>query len=655
MRIDHSVINNPSAFCTTYIDSEYQGQLYRTIGNVGINHFFANAPLSGESGEHEVQTMTLFITGTDEEVEQLDSLSRISLKKRIKSLNAGPALRRIIRLDQADFDMLKNTLSSEMKSREIQSDTFDKSTVNAIEHIISDCARQGVSDLHIELPYGQANSSSMPCNLLVRYQRERYTLLSVNAKEGEQFLRILWTGGDNLTNPEFIKDQNNDWKNTVKSTLEEDTQIVIRYNQLPADNLLSATLRLAKRDSGLHQEHVYADIHNFGFSESQARAIEHQMLLNTGLVVLVGQTCSGKTTTADQLLVYKYLKSSHKPKFMTLEDPIELTRNFLLPIDIRPRIGEDGKKEDRALPVRDILRQDGDEVFIGEIRDKDGGDIAFQVYNSGNHSLTTMHTTGPVAAMQKLITIGGWNEEDVFNHEAVRAIVYQRLNPVVCPKCSFNWEEAEKNIPNFSANKDLHDFFLHSGMSHIRSKLRFTNPAGCDHCRANMKTLRPKKGLEVTVGRSGNIKPTICAEVLVSTPELFKEFRNLGIRSGEHYYKTAYRILGHGSYVALSSDQHAAHKVFQGLIDPMFFQSGHMTWKRFKEEEEQIGFEISNFLITNNLSLPEPYGKVFPWVEYINDPEIIVPMQDAVRAQRLRNIVGINLTAQEEAAIREYA
>lgn len=655
MRIDHSVISNPSAFCTTYIDAEYQSQLYKAIGNLGINHFFANAPLSQDSADHDVQTMTLFITGSDDEVANLDSLTKVALKSKIRALNAGPTLKRIIRLDQADFDMMKTILSTELKSREIQSDTFDKSTVNAIEHIISDCARQGVSDLHIELPYGQANSSSMPCNLLVRYQRERYPLISVNAKEGEQFLRILWSNAENLTNQEFIKNENNDWKNSIKSTLEEDTQIVIRYNQLPADQLLSATLRLAKRDSGHNQEHVYADIHNFGYSYSQARAIEQQMMMNTGLVVLVGQTCSGKTTTADQLLVYKYLRSSHKPKFMTLEDPIELTRNFLLPIDIRPRVDENGIKEDRALPVRDILRQDGDEVFIGEIRDKDGGDIAFQVYNSGNHSLTTMHTTSPVAALQKLITIGGWNEEDVFNHEAVRSIVYQRLDPVVCPECSYTWEEAEKYLPKFKENVDLHEFFMHKGMENIRSNLRFRNHNGCSHCRGNMKTLRPKKGLEVSIGRSGNIRPTICAEVLVSTPELFKEFRNRGIRSGEHYYKTAYRLLGHGSYIALSSDEHAAHKVFQGLIDPLFFQEGHMTWKRFKEEEEQIGFEISNFLIENNLTLPEPYGKVFPWVEYILDPEIIVQMQDSVRTQRLRNVVGSDLTKQEEAAIHEYA
>ncbi|MFT2111959.1 ATPase, T2SS/T4P/T4SS family [Marinomonas sp. 2405UD68-3] len=623
--ISSNIISSPSDYCIGIISGEDKKIIEYTLSPLGIEHFFAYAPIKTEPDEKKIIELVLFVTGEDDEVSRLTPTNKANIKRSLRNTKNNYNLTSTYRLTQTDFDHLKQDLEAAIKKS--SSNLIDDDLKQSMAHIISDCSMNGVSDIHIEW-----STKKKLSYYYARYQGQRYPLLQVTAEEAESFLRGLYEYSGDLKTKTFDPAQSNDWRNEIESTLESNTTTVIRYNHMPGDGIVSATLRLAPRKNDFTEKYEYKDLVTFGFLPDQARLIEQQMLLHSGVIIFVGKTCSGKTTTARNVLTYKYLDSQHSPKFITLEDPIEMTEKFLIRVDLNKWTGTD-KGE---LPVKDILRQDADVIYIGEIRNESGGSLAFESYNSGNLCCTTMHTTSPIAALNKLETTGKWKAEDVYNPEAIAAVIFQRLDPIICRHCALNWDEAFAAAPELNNNLDLVNAFSADSMRSIRNNLRFRNLKGCEHCKTNIKTLKPKPGIHVKIGEPGIAKMSISAETLISTPDLFRELRNRGIRSGEQFYTAQYRLLGQGSHVGLSSSEHAAHKVFKGDIDPVYYQKNHQSWGRFFRGGEVISMTIDSYLLKEKLIILN--GEGFPYIKYIQDPEIIKPIQAEVRMQQIKKM-----------------
>jgi len=143
------------------------------------------------------------------------------------------------------------------------------------------------------------------------------------------------------------------------------------------------------------------------------------------IVLVCGPTGSGKTTTLYSAL--NNLRESHT-NIVTVEDPIEIRLDGITQIQVDPKIGVTF-----ASGLRSILRQDPDIILVGEIRDLETAQIAFQAAQTGHFVLSTLHTNTAVSAIVRLTDLG---LEPFIIASALGGVVAQRLLRSVCLSCS---------------------------------------------------------------------------------------------------------------------------------------------------------------------------------------------------------------------------
>jgi len=145
-----------------------------------------------------------------------------------------------------------------------------------------------------------------------------------------------------------------------------------------------------------------------------------------GLILLVGATGSGKSTTIASMLDYRNeLRTGH---ILTLEDPIEFLFNNKRSIVNQREIGTDSASLEIAL--KNSLRQAPDCILIGEIRDKETMSAALAYAQSGHLVLATLHANNSYNALNRIISFYPIENRPALLLDiasTLRAIVSQRL------------------------------------------------------------------------------------------------------------------------------------------------------------------------------------------------------------------------------------
>jgi type IV pilus assembly protein PilB len=159
------------------------------------------------------------------------------------------------------------------------------------------------------------------------------------------------------------------------------------------------------------------NLNKLGLSESERAAVDDVIKHPTGLVLIVGPTGSGKTTT-----LYSLINTLNSPerKIITLEDPVEY---FLSGIVQIPVAGDENKLG-FADKLRAVLRLDPDVVMIGEIRDQDTAKTSLQAALTGHLVLSTFHAGSAAAALTRMLDAIGINP--LFS-SAMHLVMAQRL------------------------------------------------------------------------------------------------------------------------------------------------------------------------------------------------------------------------------------
>jgi type II secretory ATPase GspE/PulE/Tfp pilus assembly ATPase PilB-like protein len=143
-----------------------------------------------------------------------------------------------------------------------------------------------------------------------------------------------------------------------------------------------------------------------------------------GLVLCVGPTGSGKTTTLHSALSHINVPER---KIWTAEDPIEITQPGLRQVQVNPKIDWTFAKA-----LRTLLRADPDTIMIGEVRDAETGQIAVEASLTGHLVMSTLHTNSAPETVTRLLDMG----LDPFNFaDALLAVLAQRLVRRQCPHC----------------------------------------------------------------------------------------------------------------------------------------------------------------------------------------------------------------------------
>lgn len=119
-----------------------------------------------------------------------------------------------------------------------------------------------------------------------------------------------------------------------------------------------------------------------------------------GLILMVGATGSGKSTTLTSMLDYRNEHAAGH--ILTLEDPLEFLFKNKKSIVNQREVGNDTKAFQIAL--KNALRQAPDVIFIGEVRDKDTMGMAIAYAQSGHLCLATLHANNSYHAMSRIIS-----------------------------------------------------------------------------------------------------------------------------------------------------------------------------------------------------------------------------------------------------------
>lgn len=155
-----------------------------------------------------------------------------------------------------------------------------------------------------------------------------------------------------------------------------------------------------------------------GLSPSERSVVDGIIQKPTGLVLVVGPTGSGKTTT-----LYSMLNSlnTEERKIITIEDPIEYQFAGITQVPVNSRTSKEYNFADK---LRAVLRLDPDIVMVGEIRDMDTAKTALQASLTGHLVLATFHASSAAAALTRMSDIMGENPLFV---SAIRLVMAQRL------------------------------------------------------------------------------------------------------------------------------------------------------------------------------------------------------------------------------------
>ncbi len=227
----------------------------------------------------------------------------------------------------------------------------------------------------------------------------------------------------------------------------------LRVETVPTMYGMDSVLRLFNFDETL------LNLDLLGIAPKQRAQIDEVISHPRGLVLMVGPTGSGKSTT-----LYSMLNALNTPdrKLLTLEDPIEygLTGISQIPVDTT-------HGQSFAEGLRAVLRLDPDVVMVGEIRDTDTARTAIQASITGHLVLSTFHANTTATAFSRMIDMIGVNP--IFS-SAIRLVIAQRLvrRLVDSTKEEYEPDEATRNyvkkvlegIPDDVEHPDLDSFKL---------------------------------------------------------------------------------------------------------------------------------------------------------------------------------------------------
>ncbi|CAN7172529.1 MULTISPECIES: GspE/PulE family protein [unclassified Variovorax] len=376
-----------------------------------------------------------------------------------------------------DFDLagtseLLETLEKEGRAPPVDEEApieqSDNSLVRMINSMILEAHREGVSDIHIESYPGQEKTR-------IRFRRDGrlYTYLELppsyrNAIVGR--VKIMC----DLDISEKRKPQ--DGKiNFAKFSPQH--RIELRVATVPTSNgLEDVVMRILASAKPVALDQL-------GLSERNLARFTAAVERPYGMVLCVGPTGSGKTTTLHSALMHI---NTPERKIWTAEDPIEITQAGLRQVQVNPRIDWTFAKALRA-----FVRADPDVIMVGEIRDEETAKTAIEASLTGHLVLSTLHTNSAPETVTRLLDMG----MDPFNFaDSLLAVLAQRLVRRLCTHCISSRpaspEETEELLADYLhafAKKDSpaeREAVLDSWQRrHARDgRLMRFESAGCKHC-----------------------------------------------------------------------------------------------------------------------------------------------------------------------------
>ena len=297
----------------------------------------------------------------------------------------------------------------------------------------------------------------------------------------------------------------------------------LRVSTMPtAGRFEDAVLRILTKSGTLKLDEL-------GLSERNLEVLQRCILRPYGLILCVGPTGSGKTTT-----LHSALASINEPdvKIWTAEDPVEITQAGLRQVQVKPKIGLDF-----ARIMRGFLRLDPDIIMIGEMRDRETAATAIEASLTGHLVLSTLHTNNAPETLTRLLDMGinPLNIADSF-----LAVLAQRLVRRLCTECIETYHPKQEEF-----NYIIQDYgekpFQELGVDY-NTNFKLHRSIGCETC--NGSGYKGRMGIHELIEGTPEIK------ILIKRQATSQDLAKQAIKDGMTTLK-----------------QDGVHKVFEGTSD----------------------------------------------------------------------------------------
>lgn len=314
----------------------------------------------------------------------------------------------------------------------------DSPAVQMIDNLLLEGARAGASDIHIE-----------PCP---DKARSRFRIDGVLESAGDaprsyheaMVTRVKVLGGMDVAERRLPQDGR-------FSMVIDKRRYDLRVSTMPTVYGEKVVIRL------LEQTLDRLDFKRLGISQGVLKSLNQALESPYGLVVLGGPTGSGKSTT-----LATALSTLNKPgkNLVTVEDPVEYVIPGVNHMQVNIKAGLLF-----ANAIRHLLRQDPDVIMVGEIRDVETAEMAFQAALTGHLVLTTIHANDALSVLIRLEEMG------VNKYMALTssvALMSQRLVRTLCPWCKYKAEAPEKVLQEVLEAAGLKDDGSHQVLETTR-------------------------------------------------------------------------------------------------------------------------------------------------------------------------------------------
>lgn len=298
---------------------------------------------------------------------------------------------------------IKNTGTAQLVS-EISEVLQQVRADDMLAYLVSQAHRLNASDVHLETGTSDARIRLRIDGVLhpiARLEPDRYRML----------IGAIASAGNVSTSADYAQQGHIAQKVTMADGHEVDVNV--RLETVPTIHGMDVVMRLFNMDRSMYT------LDRLGLLPDQRAVVDGIIAKPSGLVLIVGPTGSGKTTT-----LYSMLNNlaSDERKIITVEDPVEYQFEGITQIPVTSsESGNDGSFADK---LRAILRLDPDIVMVGEIRDNDTAKTALQASLTGHLVLATFHAGSAAAALTRLSDVVGQNPLFV---SAIRLVMAQRL------------------------------------------------------------------------------------------------------------------------------------------------------------------------------------------------------------------------------------
>jgi type II secretory ATPase GspE/PulE/Tfp pilus assembly ATPase PilB-like protein len=331
-------------------------------------------------------------------------------------------------------------------------DENDSAIVRLANQVIADAYKMGSSDIHIE-PYGEKRET------LVRFRVDGACFEYM--KIPQSYRRAIVSRLKIMASLD-IAERRKPQDGKIKFRLGDSREIELRVATVPtAGGNEDIVMRILAASEPL-------PLDKMGFSERNLRELKAISEKPYGIILCVGPTGSGKTTT-----LHSVLGNINKPerKIWTAEDPVEITQYGLRQVQVHPKIGFTF-----AIAMRAFLRADPDVIMVGEMRDKETADIGIEASLTGHLVLSTLHTNSSVETVTRLLDMGC----DPFSFaDAVLGVLAQRLTKRICKDCK---EEYLASQEEYEAIKTAYGPEHWEKLGLPPTNLKLFRGKGCETC-----------------------------------------------------------------------------------------------------------------------------------------------------------------------------